>query len=86
MDTIFAQFASDDGVVVPENECIVIRLVLQNAKLGVNVFLHIVMVAVEMVWGDVHQHGNVSPEIIHVIELERAELNNIVIVIFRGHL
>ena len=35
-----------------------------------------------MVWGDVQQNCNVSAELIHVVELEAAQLYNIVIIFF----
>ena len=35
---------------------------------------------------NIHQHGNVGAELIHVIQLERTELNHVVIMLIRGHL
>ena len=39
-----------------------------------------------MVGSDVHQYGNVGLEVIHVVELEAAELYHIVVVVILCHL
>ena len=44
------------------------------------------VVTVQMVGRDVEQHGNVSPETVHIIQLERAELNHIIIMLVCGYL
>ena len=58
-----------------------------NASAGVRlrsirnyVVLHLVVVAVEVVGGDVEQHGYVGFEVIHVVELETAEFHYVDIV------
>ena len=39
-----------------------------------------------MVGRDVHQYSDVGTEVVHVVELERTELNHVVVVLFSGHL
>ncbi len=55
-------------------------LVLYHPHFGVDVVLHIMVIPVEMVRGDVHHYGYLSPEVIHSVELEAAEFNHIVII------
>ena len=83
---MFVQFAFDDGVVIPEDESIFWCLVLRDTELCVHIVLHAVVVAVQVVGRNIHQHGNVGAELIHVIQLERTELNHVVIMLIRGHL
>ena len=80
------KFLLYDGVVVPENEGIIIRLVLDNTEFGIYVILHFESVTVQMVWSDVHQHGDIGMELIHVVELEAAEFNDIIVIITFSHL
>ena len=44
------------------------------------------VVTVQMVGRDVKQHGNVSPETVHVVQLETAQFYHIIVIIFLGHL
>ncbi len=44
------------------------------------------VVTVQMIGCDVHQHGNIGTELIHIIQLERAELNHIIIMLVCGYL
>ena len=73
-------------VVFPIDERVVFCLVLENAELCVHIVLHLIVVAVKMVGSDVEQHGDVGFEVIHVVELETAQLNHIDIVVGCRHL
>ena len=84
--TVLLQFPADDRVVVPVDESVFRRLVLRDAEFGVYVFLHTVIVSVQMVGSDIHQYGDIGTELIHIIQLEGAELDNIIIVLFHCHL
>ena len=86
MDAVLRQLALDDGVIVPEDEGILIGLVLQDAELGIHILLHIVVVAVEMVGSDVEQDGDIGTELIHIVELETAEFDDIPVIVTRSHL
>ena len=86
LDVIFWQFATNDGIVVPIDERIVCRHVLNDAELGVDVVLHAEVVTVEVVGGDVEQDGDVGLETVHVVELERAELDDVDLVGLLCHL
>ena len=70
LDVVFLELSLDDGVVVPEDEGIVLSEVLRDAHLGVDIVLHLEVVAVEVVRRDVHENGNVGLEVVHVVELE----------------
>ena len=86
LDVVFLQLALDDGVVVPINKGVVGGLVLNDAHLGVHVVLHAVVVAVQMVGGDVQQNGNVGAEVVHIVQLKRTQLDDVVFVRILGHL
>ena len=84
--SVFLQFPLDDGVIIPEDEGIFLSLVLDDAHLGVYVVLHAVVVAVQMIGCDVHQDGNVCTEVVHIVQLERTQLYDVVVVLLRCHL
>ena len=44
------------------------------------------VVTVQVVWCDVHQYGNVGTEVIHIVQLEGTQLNDVVIMLLRGYL
>ena len=39
-----------------------------------------------MVRGNVHQDGDIGAELIHIVQLEGAEFDNIIVVLLHGHL
>ena len=81
MNAIFVQFSLDNRVIVPEDEGIIIFLILENTELGIHIVLHIVLVTVQMIRSNVHQDGNVSTEIIHIVQLETTQLDDVVVVV-----
>ena len=86
LDVVFLQFGLDDGVVGPVDEGITVGLVLDDTHLGIYIVLHLEVVTVQMVGGDVQQDSDIGPEIIHVVELERTEFDDIVCVRILSHL
>ena len=86
MDVKLLHLFLDDGVVVPEYEAVVLRLVLRDSHLGVGVVLKLEVVPVEMVRRYVEQDGDVGVEVVHVVELERAQLYDVVVVWVFRHL
>ena len=60
---MLVQLALDDGVVVPEDKSVFRCLGFGDAEFGVHIFLHTVVVTVQVVWCDVHQYGNVGTEV-----------------------
>ena len=83
---VLAQLLGDDGVVLPEDEGILTGLVLGDAELGCGIVLHLVVVAVQVVGRDVEQHGHIGLELIHVVELKTAQLNDIHVMMLGGYL
>ena len=73
-------------VVRPVHEGVLRCLVLYDAHLGVGVVLHVELVAVQVVWRDVHQYRHVGSEVVHVVQLEGANLQHVPVVVFRSHL
>ena len=61
-------------------------LILHDAHLRIHIVLERVVVAVEVVGRDVHQHTHVGTEVVHTIELERAQLQHIPVVLLSCHL
>ena len=59
-----------DGVVGVEDKAVVLAEVAGNVELGVDVVLHLVVVAVKMVRGDVCYDGDVRAEVTDVVQLE----------------
>ena len=44
------------------------------------------IVAVKVVGGDIHQHGDVSTEVVHAVQLERTEFNDVVVMFLSSYL
>ena len=80
------ELTGDDGVVLPVYEGILGSLIAQDAEFSVDVALHLVAVAVEMVGGDVEHHGDIGAEVIHIVELKRTQLDDIHLVGLAAHL
>jgi len=59
---------------------------LRDAEFGIHILLHAVIVSVQMVRGNVHQNGDIGAELIHIVQLEGAEFDNIIVVLLHGHL
>ncbi len=73
-------FPGSNGIVGTPDEMVGSGLVPDHPHLGVDVVLHLVVIPVEMVGGDIHKYCYLSPEVIHSVELEAAEFNHIVII------
>ena len=86
VNAILVEFPLYDGVIVPEDESVIVGLVLDNPELGVHVILHFIAVTVQMVGSDVHQYSDVGMKFIHVVELETAEFDDVVVKITFSHL
>ena len=86
LDVVLLQLGRDDGVVGPVDEGVFRRLVTDDAHLRVGIVLHLVVVAVQMVGRDVQQDGDVGTEVIHIVQLERRELDDIVFMRIFSHL
>ncbi len=78
LDVILFQLPLDDRVIIPIDEGILWRLILDDTHLGVHIVLHLEIIAVQMVRRDIEQNGNIGTEIIHIIELERGQLNDVI--------
>ena len=80
------QLLGDNWIILPEYERIFTRLIARDAELGGGIVLHLVIIAVQVVGRDVEQHGDISLEFIHVVELETAQLNDIHVMVLGRHL
>ena len=83
---VLGKFSLYYRVIIPVYECVVGLLVLQYAQFGIHIILHLVTVAVHVVGCYVQQYRHIGAELIHVVELETAELNNVVILVAFGNL
>ena len=86
LDIVFFEFSLDDGVVSPVDESIVFCLILYDTHLGIYVVLHLKVVAVQMVRRDIQEDGNVCSEVIHVVELEGTQFDDVVFMRLFCHL
>ena len=82
----FLNLFGDDGVFVPVDEEVLLVLILQDAHLGIDVVLHLVVVAIQMVGCNVHDDRDVGLEVIHVVQLETGQFDDVVVKVLRGHL
>ena len=78
--------AVNDGVLAPVDEGILARLVACDTELSIHIVLELVVVSVQVVGRDIEQNGNIRLEIVAVIQLERGELNHVVVMILLCHL
>ena len=70
----------------PVDESVVRCLVLRNTEFGIDVVLHTMVVSVQMVRSDIHQYGDIGTEVIHIVQLERAEFDDIIVMMLFGYL
>ena len=77
-DVILFQFLFDNRVVIPIDEGILRSLILYNAHLGIHIVLHLEIVTIQMVRGDIQQNGHIGTEIIHIVQLKRRQFNDVV--------
>ena len=73
--------ADGDFIVVVEDEAVVLGEVLGDLELRPDIVLEIVVVTVEVVWGDVGDDGDVRLEVVDVVELETADFQDIIVVL-----
>ena len=85
MQTAF-EFSHYCLVAIPIDDMIGRGEVLDDAELRVDVVLHLVVVAIHMVGSDVHDHCDVGAELVHIVQLETRQLDDIVVEVLGGHL
>ena len=83
---MLCQFAFNDRVVVPEDKSVGRSLILGDTEFGIDVILHTMIVAVQMVRSNIHQYGYIRTEVIHIIQLERTQFDNIIVMVVFGYL
>ena len=82
----FGDLTGYDRVIVPENEGVVLRLILQDAELSVYIILHLIVITVQMIRCYIQYNSDIRSKVVHIIQLERAELNHIIIMLVCGYL
>ena len=80
----FGSSFADHRVVARVDEPVARGHVLRDAHLRVGIVLKTMVVAVEVVGRDVHQHPDMRPEPIHAVQLERTQFQYIPIVVARS--
>ena len=73
-------------VVGVEDEAVLRTQVAGDAELGLHIILQIVVVAVQMVWRDIRDDGYVRAEIVAAVQLEAADFQHVIVVLFGGYL
>ena len=86
LNVILLQLPLDDGIVGPVDEGILRCLVLDDTHLRIDIILHLEVVTVQMVGCDVQEDGDIGTEVIHIIQLEGAELDDIILMRIFSHL
>ena len=86
LEHYLVQMGDGDGVVAVEDEAVLGTQVPGDAELALHVVLELVVVAVQMVRGDVGDNGDVGPEGIAAVELEAADFQHVVVVLLGCHL
>ena len=80
------KMANGNGVIGIKDKTVFAAKVLYNPEFGTHVVFHLVVVTVKMVGGDIGYDGNVRVEVLAVVQLEAAYLQNVVVVLFGGYL
>ena len=75
-----------DLVIRAEYEAVFARHVAGDAELRLDIILHHVSVSVEMVRSDVRYDGYIGLEVIHIVQLEAAELQHVYVELLGRHL
>ena len=83
-EVVFRQLIADHLVVARIDEPVARGHVLRDAHLRIGIVLKTMVVAVQVVGRDVHQHADMRPELIHAVQLERTQLQHIPVVRPRG--
>ena len=73
----FSDLTGNDRVVVPEDERIFRRLVLDYAELGVHIILHLVVITVQMIGRYIQQDSYIRFEVVHVVQLKTAQFDHV---------
>ena len=80
------QFAHHGLVAIPIDDMIRGGEVLDDTELRVDVVLHLVVVAIHVVGSDVHDHCDVCAELVHVVQLEARQFDDVIVEVLGGHL
>ena len=75
-----------DLVVRAEDEAVVARHVACDAELRLHIVLHLMVVPVQVVRRDVGDDGDICLEVVYIVKLEAAELEDIDVVLLRSYL
>ena len=67
------QFLDGNFVIGAEYKILFLGQVLTNLEFGIYIVLKIIIVAVQMIRGDIEQNGNVSLKFKHPVQLEAAK-------------
>ena len=82
---MFRQVSERQRIVGAINKTVFRSLVPQDTELAVHVILQLVIVPVEVIGRNIHQHADIGPEIVTAVQLETAQLDHVPIVIAGGH-
>ena len=73
----FGDLTGYDRVIVPENEGVVLRLILQDAELSVYIILHLIVITVQMIRCYIQYNSDIRFKVVHIIQLETAQLDHV---------
>ena len=72
------QFGCNNIIICPINKAIVFRLVLNYTHLCIGIKLHFILIAIQMVGGDVQKNSCIGTKIIHIVKLKRTNFDDII--------
>ncbi len=79
------QFTNGNFIIGAIHKKIVFRKVLCDPELGIDIFLQVIIVPVQVVGSNIQENGDIGLEINHTVELEAAQFEHIIVVILRSH-
>ena len=80
------EMADGDFVIIVEDEAVLRGKILHKAEFSLDVVLHLVFIAVEMVRRNVGDYGDVRLELVAVVQLEAADFQNVIVMVGGGNL
>ena len=75
-----------DLIIRTEDETVVAGHITCDTEFSLYIVFHVVTVSVKVIWGDVGDNGDICLEIINIVKLEAAQLENIDVELLGSHL
>ena len=80
---MFSEIFQRQRIISTINEPFRYSLILQNTELTIDIILQLMVITIQMIRRNIHQHSDIGLEIIHAVKLEATQLYYIPVTIFR---